>query len=482
MLSVLLRNNALSKRVGQVTTVFFLEASSAIAFSIFYAGLSIYLTNHALLTQKTAIAITGMFLALNYFLPLIGSVLVSKIITYKRLYLIGIIFSFIGCLILAGGKFIYFGLSLFLINSLSSKVCVRMFVTNLFDKDHIRERRVAFLWSYIGMNTGFLIGFLLTGFFTNLNNYTLLFSTMSVFLAVSAVLCSVFIKPVHQELKYKVKPMMQIALVPIFLVCVALTTMFFLKQAEIISSYALIFLVATFFSVLAYAIKNTDNRQTSSYVKFIIYWSMALVFWTAYMLTPTAIMQIIQNNVDNVVMGVRIAPAWFVNIDSIVILILASQLAIRMNKKKDESKKSILSYFSLGFVLTAIAFSILYCGVLYSSGKIPAFTILAYLVFISAAEVFIGPISDSIIGEIIPKNMHNLITGVGAINLGIGSLVAGYISRHLIMPSIQIDHLHNTDFLTLKTILATIALLMGIIGFISWLFSCKVAKNMAYNN
>lgn len=471
-----------SRILGQITTVFFLEASSAIAFSIFYAGLSIYLTNKALLTKEISTSITSLFLALNYFLPLLGGILASKIISYKRLYLIGVLFSFIGCLILANGKYIYYGLSLFLINSLASKVCLRMFITNLFDKDHINERRIAFIWSYMGMNFGFLIGFFLTGFFTNLNNYKLLFITMSIFLAASAILCSLFIKPSEQNIQYKVNAPMQFILTAIIFFGIIILTTLFLLKAAIISHYALIFLLATFAGTMLYAIKKTGDKQISSYIKFILYWVMALIFWTAYMLTPTAIMQVIQNNVQNIIFGVKIAPAWFVNIDSIVILVLASQLAIRINRKKDKLQKSVLSYYSLGFLLTAIAFFILYLGITYSAGKIPALVILAYLISISAAEVFIGPISDSTIGEFIPNNMHNLITGIGAINLGLGSLLAGYISRYLILPYTQLGSLHEANLLKLQAVLLSIASLMCIIGFISWLFSCKVARNMAYNN
>ena len=471
-----------SKTSGQIITVFFLEANSAIAFSIFYAGLSIYLTNTLFMSKDISTSITGMFLALNYFLPIIGGLLTTQLITYKRLYIVGMFFSFIGCLILAQEKLVFYGLSLILINSLVSKICLRMFITHLFEKEQVSERRVAFLWSYIGMNVGFLIGFFLTGFFTNLNNYSLLFSTMSIFLIISALLCFLFIKPMEQKLSWQTGKLSQLTMTMAILTGIALLITFLLLNAEIASHYLLLGLVTAFGGTLTYAIKNTPEGVKSSYWKFLAYWMLALVFWTAYMLTPTAIMQIIHNNTQNIIFGVKIAPAWFINIDSIVILILASQLALRINKQKDQQQKSVLSYYSRGFILSAVAFFILYFGVTHSSTKIPAIIMLGYLIFMSAAEVFISPISSAIIGELIPEKMQSLMTGICTINLGIGSLLAGYIAKHFILPNTQPAVVSAAHSFGLESTLISIALLMTTLAFISWIFSYRVSKNVAYNN
>ena len=161
--------------VGQIVAIFFIEISSAAAFAVFFSGLSLYLTQKEVHSEYSATLITGLFLSLNYFLPLVGGSIANYLISCKKLYCLGTALSLFGCIILALGNNLYLGLSLFLMSSLVTNVCLKMFITELFDESQVKQRIAAFMWSYVGMNAGFLLGYFISGYSTNHNSYTYLF-------------------------------------------------------------------------------------------------------------------------------------------------------------------------------------------------------------------------------------------------------------------------------------------------------------------
>ena len=186
-----LKNRAIFKKL---IAIFFIQASSASAFAVFYSGLSLYLTKSQNLTSHVATLITGMFLSLNYFLPLIGGLMATHLISYKKLYCLGSSLGFIGCLVLSNKINLYLGLALFLMASLVTNVCLNMFITQMFDSSQVNQRRVAFIWNYIGMNLGFLIGYFLTGLHSISSNYSGIFNIIAIPLCASIILALLFLK------------------------------------------------------------------------------------------------------------------------------------------------------------------------------------------------------------------------------------------------------------------------------------------------
>ena len=52
-----------NKNIGQITAIFFIQASSSAAFAVFFSGLSLYLTQQEYFTKEAATVITGVFLS-----------------------------------------------------------------------------------------------------------------------------------------------------------------------------------------------------------------------------------------------------------------------------------------------------------------------------------------------------------------------------------------------------------------------------------
>ena len=450
--------NSKTNSFKQLLAIFIIRVSCSMAFAVFFSGLSLYLIQSLHFQKLTATAIAGLFLSLNYFLPLIGGLFATRVIEYKKLYCLGTFLSCLGCVSLAKNYNLFIGLSLYLMNSLVSNVCLNMFVTSIYEKHQVAERRVGFVWNYIGMNIGFLGGYFLTGFSTILNSYTNLFYLMSLLMLVSFICAFFFIKEPSintgsRTAKYPIAytvGFMIFAIVNIkYILEYGLSTKPYITTASILIQFIIMYFVFT----------KVNQEEKQNIVKFIGYSLMAVVFWSVYMITPIAMMQFIENDVNRIVFGITLAPQWIVNIDSIVILMLAPLFAALLGRKNGQSKSAFV-YFQFGFIAAAVSFISLYAGLVTSVGlnTIPMLPVLSYLICLVLGEIAISPVRNSLIGELIPTDMRGLMTGAWTMNIGIGGLMASYISSHWILPNIIASGLNKQ----ISAQLSRVALSIGI--------------------
>lgn len=452
--------------IGQMIAIFFIQASSTIAYAVFYSGLSIFLTQNKHYSQEKSAIITGLFLSLNYFLPLIGGVIANRLITYKKLYYMGTVTSLLGCLLLVQGTYLHLSFALFLMGSLAN-VSLSMFVTQLFTSDQKTERRIAFTWNYIGMNLGFMIGYLLTGFSTISNSYHYLFLLMSIMVFVSLVIAYFFIE--EPGLKLMKEKYQAPQLVMSLLILGALTTIIkiLFDYAEIMHSFLTIISVSSLFILMNYCLKKSNAEEKKNIIKFMCFSIFAIVFWTAYLLTPIAIMQLINSNAQRVILGITLAPQWFANINSIAILVIAPALTFLI--KKNGSKTKTSNYFSAGFLFATTAFIILFIGlnVFSANAKLPILIILGYLISMTIGEILISPASNALIGELIKEPLRGIMTGAWGMNIAIGGLLSSTIASRYILPYLNNNRLTTHNSIQLQYVFLSIGLMLFIFMILS---------------
>lgn len=470
--------------IGQTIALFFIEASAATTFAVFFSGLSLYLTHRELYSIESATLLTGLFLSFNYFLQLVGGMMVNRIITYKKFYCLGSAISVAGCLLLAYGSNLKIGLALFLMSSLVTNVCLRMFITRLFQDNQVSERRVAFIWNYVGMNLGFLIGGFLSGYYTLLNSYSHLFIIMSILTSISVILTLTFIDNNHPNNVANKSSLSQVGISALVMAFLIFCMYMMFSYPALSQRYLTIASVVLFGGLIHYVYKKSNSIEKKKILQFTLYSVLAIAFWTIYMLTPTAFMQIIENDVNQTVFGITFAPQWLVNIDTIVILIGAPILALVLNRHRHKKTKamSTSSYFTTAFLFTATAFSILAIGLLMpmSHFKLPLLIILGYLIFLTIAEIFISPIGHSLVGELIPASKRDFMIGASSINLGIGGLLSSLIANRYILPFVDKNGLMGINLLNVQKISLVITLgLFLITGLLYVLFSSSKYKRFS---
>lgn len=440
---------------GQIAAIFFIQASSTTAYAVFYSGLSIYLTQHKLFSQELAATITGLFLSLNYCLPLIGGVLANRIISYKTLYLLGTLLSLTGCLLLAYSGYLYISLALFLMGSLVN-VCLNMFLTQLFSLEQKTERRIAFIWNYIGMNLGFMLGYFFTGFSVISNSYFYLFIAMSILVLISLTLASLFIKEPKFNSKINKPVTFQIATCLFIISCLIIIIDMFFYYASILHNSILLSTFLIISLIMFYALKKSRTEEKKNLHKFMFFSILAIVFWTFYMLTPIAMMQIIEHAVQRKVLGINLAPQWIVNIDSLIILMFAPILATILRKNKMFFNNSY-NYFVTGFLFSGCGFLFLFAGIYFIfEAYMPLPFMLGYLISITIGEIFISPASNALIGELIQEPLRGLMTGAWGMNICIGGLLASSIANKFILPYLNINGFTTSSSVTLQHVFLSI--------------------------
>ena len=459
--------------LGQIIAIFFIEISSSTAFGIFYSGLSIFLTQQLQFTIHDATIITGIFLSIHYFLQLIGGMIANYLVSYKNLYFFGTLISIWGCGLLALHQDIYLGLSLFLMSSLVTNVCLRMFINNLFDSTDTKKRKVAFIWNFIGINIGCLLGYFISGYSTINENFNIAFLLIAGLL--SLAVCLTLLLIVDKQNTYrKTRKASQILIIILILPIIILFLYNIFKFSPFFSKYFLYLATISVLTLILYSVFKIDVKERNNYLKFMGYSGLSILFWSLYMLTPLVFMQLIQSIVNRSIGGITLAPQWFMYIDSIIILITGPILAFVINRNKKEM--SSLNLYLYGLALCAFGLMIL----LYGLGscnhfRILPWSILSCMALFAVAETLISPLGNALVGELIPPSIQPLMTGFWSMNIGIGILIATFIANTVLLPYINNHSLLENNFVTWENAFVIIIIMLFLL--ILGIFTCTKLKN-----
>ena len=150
-------------RAGPLSLI---QIFATLGFSVLYSTLILYATQGLHMSDMLATSITSSFVALNYFLHLLGGYIGGRHLSYRSLFGIGMLLQVLGCVLISvpDTSYLLWGLSAFLGGAGLNVTCINCMVTQLFEP-HDKRREAAFLWNYSGMNIGFFVGFAIGGYF-----------------------------------------------------------------------------------------------------------------------------------------------------------------------------------------------------------------------------------------------------------------------------------------------------------------------------
>ena len=423
----------------QVMAVFFIRCSATTAFALFFSGLYLYLTSYLHIDGGLSATITAVFLAFNYILPLVGGELASRWVSYKILYSLGTLVGAAGCLVLSYTSQHFLGLSFFLMSSLVTSVCLNMIITQAFSEENKVARRVAFTWSYVGMNVGFLLGFALTGYFSLNDKYSSLFNIMAFFLVLSVIIAVLFLEEPRVSRKLFAPAWRQVAICLGFMALAIWVLENIFYHVMVIGGFLDILTIVLFLFVLYWTLLKGNAENRKNHIVFICYLLVSTFFWTIYMLTPIAIMKIIYLDVNRHIFGVLLAPQWIQNANSIAILILGPLLAYAMNRRKGSLNKDsdISTYLTFGLFFMAISCAVLTAGFYFENTGLLIWFVLGYLFLMTLGEMLINPASNSLVGELVSEDVRGQSMGLIKMNMGVSAMLAGFISKKIILPYVQ---------------------------------------------
>src|SRR5438132_1433587 len=77
--------------------LFLIQIFATLGFSVLYSTLILYATKGLHMNDTLATSITGSFVALNYFLHLLGGYVGGRYLSYRSLFSVGMLLQVIGC-------------------------------------------------------------------------------------------------------------------------------------------------------------------------------------------------------------------------------------------------------------------------------------------------------------------------------------------------------------------------------------------------
>src|SRR5580704_1824134 len=106
--------------------LFLIQIFSTLGFSVLYSTLILYATQGLHMSDMLATSITGSFVALNYFLHLLGGYIGGRYLSYRSLFGIGMLLQMLGCLLISVPEtsYLLWGLAAFLGGSGLNVTCI----------------------------------------------------------------------------------------------------------------------------------------------------------------------------------------------------------------------------------------------------------------------------------------------------------------------------------------------------------------------
>lgn len=417
--------------------LFFIQIFATLGFAVLYSTLVLYATKRLGFSEGQANAMMGVFGAFNYGLHLFGGYLGGRFLSNRILFVLGMLLQVIGCWVLAGqtAEGLYWGLAMFLTGSGLNVTCINMMLTQRF-KPEDNRRETAFLWNYAGMNLGFFLGFTGAGYFQLSEHYhsLFLFATLGNMVAiVISLLCWKILADIDTPLLHVSKSQFRLRMVggAVILAVLVPLVRLMLTHASFTGSFVIGLGVIIFLLLAFTTLRHRPREEQRKMTAWLILALGSLVFWTLYQLAPMGLMLFTEHNINLNVYGIKIAPQWVQNINTLVIVIGGPLLALGFRNLRERGWRIDIplqfasSLFFIGLGMLVLPLGILLAG---GDGQVAFKWIVISYVLQSIGELLLSPIGYAMIGKLAPARYQGIMMGCWMMVTGVASVLAGYVS------------------------------------------------------
>lgn len=420
-----------------VWSLFFIQVFSTIGFAVLYSTLTLYITGKLGISGASSGMIMGSFVAFNFGLHVVGGSVGGRLLSNRVLFVVGMLLQVVGIYILSfeTHEALFKGLALFLTGSGLNVTCINMMITQRFKPEDLR-RESAFFYNYSGMNAGFFLGFAVAGHYQLIQDYHTLFLVASAGSLIACVLAFIFWRRIGdldtiltQCGRYQFLVRNIIGLLIIFGVAFLLSHLL-LHSKE--SNEVIFILAAAIFSYIVYlALRHESLQLRKRFKAYIILALGLLVFWAPYQLAPMGLSLFAQYNTHLQIFGIKIAPQWLQNVNTVVIVIGGPLITIFFKKIREKGIRfDVPLQFALALICIGIGFGLLPVGLHFadSAGYVSVNWLVWSYVIQSIGELLISPVSYSMIGALVPRHYQGLLLGFGMLTAGVAGILSGYFT------------------------------------------------------
>lgn len=425
------------KRDG-VSALFFIQIFATMAYAVLYSTIVLYATKKLGLSADVANSIVASFVAFNFTLHLLGGYIGGRFMSFRSLFLMCTVFQILGNVLLMSVSVssLYIGLAFFLAGSGFNSICINCMLTQLFKKDEDQMRQNAFLWNYSGMNLGFMVGFFIAGCFQISQNYETLFLLASFSNGIALIATFISwrkLSDVNTHVSESPDKSTQRTILSLIMsLAVTGALMWLLRHSGFSSQLIMIIGLLTAIVLCVIALRQKDALSRKRLWAFNILTLASVLFFTLYQLMPMALTLFTENNVARTILGFTVPPQWFMNIDSIVVIIGGPVIAGFLHAMhKRGVNANIPALFASGLILMGLAFLTFRLGIYFANPQ--GFTnsiwvVLGYTLF-ACGELSLTPIAYSMVGLLAPTKLRGFLMGVTLLYSGVAATFSNYFSR-----------------------------------------------------
>jgi POT family proton-dependent oligopeptide transporter len=451
-----------------------------LSFAIISFSLIFYTTEQLKFDTHFSTALVGGVFALSALLYFVSGYLGGKYLTGRHLFLLSVFLLFVSCLLLIFGRvsLLPLGLSLFVVGEGMGSTCINNTITRLF-QNRDTERETAFFWNYSGLNLGFFIGLCLSGWFLINANYSAIFLCAAISSLMAAFIFIGYWNYFKETLKTNISTLQSYG-ISYFIIAVCILVLFVMfnypDYGNNVTLYLGLIVYMTSFILMIKYCRDYFYNILSFYFLALI----TLVFWMIFQIGPMALMVFIDKSVDLVVFGVKIAPQWLANVNTLAIVLGGPVFSWAIKALREKGFiVSDYTLFTIAMILMGSSFLILPIGMKLTSIKMMHMGWIATSFFLqSIGELCLAPVGYSLVGKLIPSEHQSKLMGIWMMMFGISAVASAYFSQLMMINSTNAVF-SNDSFFYWFMVLGTSAIIAALLVYLFSLVITKKVKSIS---
>ena len=462
----------MNNQPSALSPLFLTEACERFSFYIIQVLLIFYMIHYLNLSDESAYAIVGEYIAFIYISPILGGFLANEILGARYSILLGGAMLCIGYSLLASqhNNLMFWALSVLILGNGFFKPNISSFLSGFYGQVD-KRRQTGFAIFYLGINIGSMIATLTAGYLQRHFGWNITFTIAAIGMFFSLFIYLAGFKNYADKglatTKSKQKSFfsnkVSIAIIFFGTTCIVYL---FLKHPTVGYDF-LILAAVTLFTLLIYTATRFDDITRNKLFALTILLFISIIFWAIFFQIFLTVNLYTDRLVDRHFLGTTIPPSTFISLEPIFIVLLSmpiSNLWKYLAKKKCNPMTAVKFSTALFFIAIAMAMlaSVTYYSNAYSQQVSPIWMVFFYLL-LTIGEILLSPVGLAMINELAPKRLESMMTNAWFMSLGFGGALTGILAQIASIPR-QPDPLNGISsiYQNAFTVYALIALILGV--------------------
>lgn len=387
------------------------------------------------MSAAAAVGIVGAYGGFVYLMQFAGGWLGDRLIPPRTLVLIGAVFIMAGHLALStilGLPGLVVGLVAIAVGTGALKTNISAIVGSILPGTPTL-RDTGFSYFLMAINTGALLGPIVTGWVQSRWGFHLAFVIAAIGMALGLFQYVRGFNRLPIASRVVENPITGVGLVAPLALCLVVGAVFVAAwAADLVTATRLNYAAGVFIALCAAALftvvlrsPSTTTAERQRVSGFIPLWITGVVFYGILLQIFTTMVVFITDRVDLDVMGWSVPPAWLVA--SLPLFGVLLTPAVTGYWKRQQRGSTATTKIAIGLMLASTAYLFLLLSE-WSPGKtVSPFLVLACTAIAGIAEIFVNPVTLSLATRIGPERFTHQMTALGVLIIGGGAAMSGIL-------------------------------------------------------